>query len=214
MHKIKIAKQQISNSGNFAIISDDYLIRPAQQDFWRLESDSNGGMTITRIISSSEEDGVPDVFEVETQSKIASSLRHNPNRLADPGVLPQLREIGLAVDGLFVFLDDKGFTYPVDKILGTPLYYTLNYRLKTLINQLVEIQKTLLGSTNDQGWASQYRAVSDLLLNRGPISIEGLDFRRLQGQIEDLIKALARKSQPSISNFEVADWDECEECNA
>lgn len=188
MHKIRIAEQQLA-TGEFTIISDEYLIRPAKQDFWRLDSKSGGELVVTRVVGSAEEDGAPDILETECREVVSAQLRHNPNRLADPGVVPQIQEVGLATDGLFVFLDEKGHTYQADKLVGTPPFRALGPRLRELVAQLAEVQGTILVDSNDTGWGPQYQALSDFLTHQGPVALEGLPFKRLVGMVESLLAA-------------------------
>ena len=194
MHKIQISHSRIV-SGDFAVISDDYLIRPAKQDFWRLESKDGGDLVVTQIISSSEEDGVPDILETGERGIISAALHHNPKRIADPGIAPEIKEFGLANDGLFVFLDTDGHTYKASEIINTPIFRSVGARLKQLMIQLEEVQNLILRDQDDTGWGPQYQALKSHLMRRGPIELEGMPLRSIQGLVDGLHRALSRSQK-------------------
>lgn len=196
---IRIALKRIG--ADFQQVSDDYLIRPAEQDFWRLESAGNGKAYVSRIVSSAEgEDPTPDVFEVNREvARTAARVRtFSPAPLATPDI--EMDSLGVGRDDEFVVLDKTGRPYPLTKSLNSPYSGMMPRRTAEVLRLLVALVERILKSVSDQGWGREYKRLVDFLETKGPVQFGSTDFKTLTDQIYDLSKRLDMKARGTISD--------------
>lgn len=175
---IKIAKSRIGT--DFRVISEDFLIRPASEDFWRLESEDEDNYHVSRVVSSSDDGSVPDIREslsrIATRVKRIIPLDYSPS---------EYKSIGISPKDEVLLLDDRGFTYDLGQALGTTkaskVRVQIRERLKELNTVLSEARKLKPRELSD---------LFDFLAHHGPIELDSrsLIWRKLLNHIMGLTK--------------------------
>ena len=174
---IRVALARIT-SDEFRAVSDEYLTRPAEDDFWRIVAVGDGEAHVSRVVADG--DGVPQVYEGR-RAAVANRVQRRPapphTYVAALAVTPADEVVGLTVNGLPVAL--PGPARIRGKVPGL------------IVRALVRGLRDAGGSGSDAGWGAAWGSLVRFLVLRGPVQLDGPDVLPLAR----LVAAFARASQ-------------------
>lgn len=183
--KIRIASNRLSN-GEFLHISDEYLIRPAEQDYWRLDATDGENLSVIRLVS--DEHGTPQVFESPID-KTAARIKRVPTPYTPP---KEWKSIAISPADDILLLDESGRTFLIiQKILALRPELRPAPRIREFLSLLIQTVQAMESSESDENWIREFASLANYLAQRGPISLDIKDPKYLN--MEALLLRLYRQ---------------------
>lgn len=180
-------------------VSDEYLIRPSEESFWKIEtSTKNGDLVISRVVP--DEDGVPQVREgglTKTAARVSQVGRRPFGGFGSISIHPCeghcVLSLAASEGDTVLLIDLEGGTY--DMVADRPLNFGrfgLEPRVKKYLDYLQSVLQSLTATGKEGRWGPAYKALIDFLVSQGPMALKSgtSEFNRLVGYTDQLAQGL------------------------
>lgn len=184
-HAIKITRSRIGS--DFLHVADDYFVRPAAEDFWRLEAAEGDQLVVARLVT--DEAGMPQINEVG-RSAVAAQVQFRRK----PTIPDAYVSMALSRNDEVLLLDEAGNTYLLAEAAERrPHRRFANRRVEQWVLHLADIQTKMLADTTDERWAGYWRRFLQFLVQHGPVPLHPDNplYRQLLTWMKNLFRVVA-----------------------